>query len=127
MIGRYRMVRGRRPAGEPLPEGVRQDTRKHTGHVLRPDAAAVEALLAELSEDAWQAFAAGYRALLEARAQSTPEALDELARLAREGDLWLGCSCPTARNPDVRRCHTVLALEFMSRRYPDLEVRWPPG
>lgn len=127
MIGRYRMVRGRRPAGEPLPEGLRQDTRKHTGHVLRPDAAAVEALLAELSEDAWQAFAASYRALLEARAQSTPEAFDELARLAREGDLWLGCSCPTARNPDVRHCHTVLALEFMSRRYPDLEVRWPPG
>ena len=127
MIGRYRMVRGRRPAGEPLPEGVRQDTRKHTGHVLRPDAAAVEALLADLSEDAWRSFAADYRALLEARAERAPEALDELARLAREGDLWLGCSCPTARNPDVRRCHTVLALEFMSRRYPDLEVRWPLG
>jgi hypothetical protein len=125
VLGRYRMVRGRRPADEPLPEGVRQDTRKHTRHVLRPEAAAVEALLAELSEDAWQAFAASYRALLEARAERAPEALDELARLAREVDLWLGCSCPTARNPDVRRCHTVLALEFMSRRYPDLEVRWP--
>jgi hypothetical protein len=125
VLGRYRMVRGRRPADEPLPEGVRQDTRKHTRHVLRPEAAAVEALLAELSEDAWQAFAASYRALLEARAERAPEALDELARLAREGDLWLGCSCPTARNPDVRRCHTVLAIEFMSRRYPDLEVRWP--
>lgn len=127
MLGRYRMVRGRRPPGEPLPDGVRQDTRRHTTHVLRPDGEAVEAYLAAPSEESWRRFAAGYRELLEERAGRRPEALDELARLAREGDLWLGCSCPTARNPDPRRCHTLLALEFMSRRYPDLEVRWPEG
>ena len=70
-------------------------------------------------------FAADYRRLLAARRRERPEAFDALARAAREGDLWLGCNCPTARNPDVRRCHTFLALAFLSTAYPDLEVAWP--
>jgi hypothetical protein len=27
--------------------------------------------------------------------------------------------------PDVRRCHTWLALELMKELYPELEVRFP--
>jgi hypothetical protein len=45
--------------------------------------------------------------------------------MAQFHDVWLGCNCPTAKNPDVRRCHTVLALQFMKERYPALEVRIP--
>jgi hypothetical protein len=37
----------------------------------------------------------------------------------------LGCSCPTAKNPDVMRCHTVLALRFMRAHYPALDIRYP--
>ena len=125
MLGRYRIVRGRRPPDEPLPAGVRQDTRRHTRHVLRPDAEAVARYLDDPSEAAWRRFAADYRRLLAARRRERPEAFDALARAAREGDLWLGCNCPTARNPDVRRCHTFLALAFLSTAYPDLEVAWP--
>ena len=124
-LGRYRIVRGQRPPEDPLPAGLRQDTRKHTRHVLRPAAGDVAAFLASPSNRAWEAFATGYRALLERRAVEDPGAFDELARLAREGDLWLGCNCPTAKNPDVRRCHTWLALEFLAERFPALEVRWP--
>ena len=32
---------------------------------------------------------------------------------------------PPAKNPDVQRCHTVLALRFMMKRYPQLEVLLP--
>ena len=45
--------------------------------------------------------------------------------LARRHDVYLGCNCPTARQPDVLRCHTVLALAFLRERYPDLSVRLP--
>ena len=125
MLGRYRIVRGKRPPEDPLPEGVRQDTRKHTRHVLRPEADDVLAYLAAPSEAAWKRLKRAYRATLDERLAQAPEAFDRLAELARAGDLWLGCSCPTARNPDVNRCHTVLALEFLAERYPGLEVRWP--
>lgn len=125
MIGRYRIVRGRRAPDDPLPEGVRQDTRKHTRHVLRPEAAAVTRFLADPSDEAWSGFADEYRRLLAARRAADPEPFDALARLAREQDVWLGCNCPTAKNPDVRRCHTFLALEFLSRCYKDLTVEWP--
>ena len=125
MLGRYRIVRGKRPPEDPLPEGVRQDTRKHTRHVLRPEADDVLAYLEAPSEAAWKRLKRAYRATLDERLAQAPEAFDRLAELARAGDLWLGCSCPTARNPDVNRCHTVLALEFLAERYPGLEVRWP--
>lgn len=125
MLGRYRIVRGRRAPDEPLPDGVRQDTRKHTRHVLRPDAAAVAALLADLTPASWRAFAQGYRARLEAQFRADRAAFDAIAAAARAGDVWLGCNCPTAKQPDVRRCHTFLALEFFARRYPHLEVAYP--
>ena len=125
MLGRYRIVRGKRSADDPLPAGIRQDTRKHTRHVLRPDAELVRAVLAQLDAAAWRRFATAYRRLLAQRNADDPQAFADLAALARGHDVWLGCNCPTAKNPDVRRCHTVLALEFFRERYPDLEIVMP--
>ena len=66
-----------------------------------------------------------YRALIAERFAADPRPFDALADLSRAGDVWLGCSCPTAKNPDVRHCHTTLALELMRAGYPDLDVRMP--
>ena len=123
MLSRYQMARG--VAAAALPAGVRQDTRKHTRHVLRPTAAIVTAYLDAPSEPAWHRFATAYRALLDARFAEDRRPFDELAELARTHDVYLGCSCPTKHNPDVRRCHTWLALEFMRAHYPALVVRMP--
>lgn len=121
MLSRYQMKRGV-PASR-LPAGVRQDTRKHTRHVLRPEAEAVQAYLADPST--FPSFAARYRAVLEERFALERDAFDRLAEQARGADVFLGCSCPTAAVPDVRRCHTYLALKFMAEKYPDLDVRLP--
>lgn len=121
-LGRYRIVRGKRPADDPLPEGLRQDTRKHTRHCCRPEAEQVAAYLAAPGDAAWGAFAAGYRALLEARFAEDPTPFRAIARAARDEAVWLGCNCPTRKNPDVRRCHTALALSFFAARFPDLEI-----
>lgn len=123
MLSRYQMARGVPAAA--LPKGERQDTRKHTRHVLRPTAAIVSSYLAAPSEPAWHRFAKAYRALLAARFAEDRGPFDELAELARTHDVYLGCSCPTKHNPDVRRCHTWLALEFMRAHYPALDVRMP--
>jgi uncharacterized protein YeaO (DUF488 family) len=126
VLSRYSMVRGASRAT--LPRGIRQDTRKHTHHVLRPTEELVESVLGHSDEaPAWRAFAKSYRALLDERFTTQRAAFDDLAALAREEDVYLGCSCPTAKNPDVRRCHTVLALAFMAEHYPDLDVRFPEG
>jgi len=125
VIGRYRIVRGVRPAQDPLPEGLRQDTRKHTRHVLRPSAELVTRFLAQPSEAGFAAFRAGYLHLLEQRFARERAAFDTLRDQARRGDVFLGCNCPTAKQPDVHRCHTVLALGFLAQHYPELEVRWP--
>ncbi len=125
MLTRYTMKRGV-PASE-LPVGIRQDTRKHTRHVLRPDGEEVARLLAEAppTDAAWERFTRSYRSLLERRFADDRSAFDELAELAGREDVLLGCSCPTAKNPDPRRCHTVLALGFMLEKYPALEVHVP--
>jgi hypothetical protein len=83
MLARYQIVRGARPPGDPLPDGVRQDTRKHTHHVLRPTSTLVEGLLEELSARGVAHFERGYRALLKQRFASERERFDELAELAR--------------------------------------------
>lgn len=106
-----------------LPEGVRQDTRKHTRHALRPTPELVQAALS--GEMPWDDFATRYRALVRERLRTERAAFDALAEQARENDVWLGCSCPTKTNPDLRRCHTWLALELMQEAYPYLEVRFP--
>lgn len=117
------MARGAR--ARDLPAGVRQDTRKHTRHVLRPPAEAVRAYLSNPDDEAWKRFSAAYRAAVEERFAADRAPFDELAELARREHVHLGCSCPTRKNPDVRRCHTWLALEFMAEKYPDLDVRFP--
>ena len=125
VLGRYHIVRGKRPPGDPLPEGVRQDTRKHTRHVLRPETELVQRYLDAPGDAAWRAFAAAYRRTLASRFAEDRVAFDRLAGIARDEDLWIGCNCPTAKNPDVRRCHTFLALEFLHEKYPDVEILWP--
>ena len=125
MLARYQIVRGKRPPDDPLPSGRRIDTRKHTQHCLRPEAAQVEALFDDLSAANFTRFAEAYRATLEARFARDRAPFDALARAAQHEDVYLGCSCPTQKNPDVQRCHTVLALRFMRKHYPKLEVILP--
>jgi uncharacterized protein YeaO (DUF488 family) len=125
VIGRYRIVRGARPVEDPLPEGLRQDTRKHTRHILRPSAELVARFLRQPSEQGFAAFRAGYLRLLEQRFQSDRAAFDALRDQARSNDVFLGCNCPTAKQPHVRHCHTYLALGFLAEHYPELKVRWP--
>lgn len=122
VLGRYQMKRGVPAAA--LPAGTRVDTRVHTRHPLRPPSKrAVEELLADPA--AWDAFAAAYRAAVARRFAAQRAPFDALAEAARAGDVWLGCSCPTAKNPDLRHCHTWLALAFMRATYRDLEVVFP--
>lgn len=124
MLSRYAMKRGAR--AEDLPQGIRQDTRKHTRHVLRPPAEVVKRYLAAPSDSAWDVFRGAYLAALDERFHKERARFDELAALARSDDVYLGCSCPTKANPDIRHCHTWLALEFMTATYPELDVRFPP-
>ena len=123
MLTRYQIRRGAR--AKDLPTGIRQDTRKHTRHILRPATEEVEAYLGGRST--WPQFAARYRALIARRFDENPEPFERLAAEATRATVHLGCSCPTKQNPDVRRCHTWLALEFMADRFPTLEVRFPAG
>jgi hypothetical protein len=125
MLARYRIVRGARPADDPLPEGERQDTRKHTRHILRPGADAVERFLSDPSDRGFEQFRSDYLALLAQRFAGNRAPFDALAQLARHKDVYLGCNCPTAKQPLVCRCHTWLALGFLAARYPDLKVRQP--
>ncbi len=124
MLARYRMARGV-PAAR-LPQGIRQDTRKHTRHILRPEAEFVREFFENPTDEVWRRSMDAYRAELERRFAEDRRRFDELAELARGNDVYLGCSCPTRLVPDVRRCHTWTALEFMQERYPDLDVRMPP-
>jgi hypothetical protein len=125
MLTRYKIYRGKRPPDDPLPEGIRQDTRRHTRHCLRPTKKIVDAYLAAPSDAAWHQFRDAYLALLEDRYQEGRAAFDALAALAAENDVFLGCSCPTKKNPQEGRCHTYLGLQFMKAKYPELDVRIP--
>jgi hypothetical protein len=125
MLARYQIIRGKRPAHDPLPQGVRVDTRKHTRHVLRPEPEQVRAYLAAPSSASFRHFARAYTAELERRYAADPAPFTALAETARHADVYLGCNCPTRANPNVLHCHTVLALSFMKRKYPKLEVRLP--
>ena len=110
---------------EHLPQGIRQDTRKHTRHILRPPEDLVKAYLAPDSELPWDSFRSQYMAVIQKRFVENAAPFDALAQLARTNIVYLGCSCPTAANPRLDHCHTWLALEFMERAYPDLEVSFP--
>lgn len=125
MLSRYKIYRGKRPAGDPRPKGLVQDTRKHTRHCLRPAGELVEQFLATPTDRAWSAFKTQYLALLEARFREDSAPFQALADLARADDVYLGCNCPTKKNPNVQQCHTVVALQFMKRRFPNLKVVFP--
>ncbi len=125
MLVRYKIYRGKPPADAQLPEGIRQDTRKHTRHCLRPPAESVLEYLANPSTEAWKKFESSYLRCLDERRKADRTPFDDLADLAIAENVYIGCSCPTVKNPDVKRCHTVLALKFMKERYPDLKVEFP--
>lgn len=125
MLSRYTMYRGPRPADDPMPEGIRVDTRRHTRHCLRPPRALVDAYLDDPTPTAWRRFERGYLKALAERARAQPDPFDALAAQAGAADVFIGCSCPTRKNPDLRHCHTVLALGFMKKRYPGLRVVIP--
>ena len=119
------MVRGKRPSDDPLPAGERVDTRKHTRHFLRPETRHVEALIADPSDENFRRFEREYIATIARRFEQDRGPFDALANRAQEADVFLGCSCPTSWNPDVRHCHTTLALRFMQQKYPRLPVQIP--
>lgn len=125
MLARYKIYRGKRPPGDPLPDGVRQDSRFRTRHVLRPTKEMAAAFLESGTEAAWKKFATAYRALLIERFREDRRAFDALSDLATKEDVFIGCSCPTEKNPRVERCHTYLALQFMKAKYPRLRVVLP--
>jgi hypothetical protein len=125
MLARYQIVRGKRPPEDPLPEGHRIDTRKHTKHFLRPEAAWVEELLDDPNPQAFKRFAERYEQELERRFRHDPAPFDALAKEALTDHVYIGCNCPTAKNPDVKHCHTVLALRFMKKHYPKLKIELP--
>ena len=125
MLARYKMYRGRRPHEDPLPVGERQDTRKHTRHCLRPTQEMVEAYLEAPGNQNWNRFQDAYRLLLARRYNDDPKPFDDLSRLAADTDVYIGCSCPIEKNPNIQHCHTVLALQFMQQRYPQVNVVFP--
>lgn len=125
MLARYQIVRGTRRPDDPLPDGMRIDVRKHTRHVLRPEAEAVATFLARPTTAEFEKFVRRYLATLEARFKADRVPFDELASTAEHGDVYIGCNCPTKTNPDVGHCHTTAALRFMKTKYPRLRVRLP--
>ena len=125
MLSRYTMYRRRPKDAGPLPEGIRRDTRYSTKHILRPTKEIVEAYLADPTDSAWKNFRTAYLAVLEERYRAEQTPFDELAALATENDVYLGCNCPTKKNPIAGRCHTYLALEFMQKKFPPLKVVVP--
>ena len=125
MLVRYKIYRGKLPADAQRPEGIRQDTRKHTRHCLRPPTEIVSVYLADPSTEAWKKFESSYLRSLEERWEADPTPFDDLVNLATAENVYIGCSCPTVKNPDVKRCHTVLALKFMKERYSALMVEFP--
>lgn len=126
MLARYKIyMHQARPDDDPLPDGVRIDIRKHRNHVLSPTINIVQVYLKDPTLRAWGFYVLTYNLLLIRRYKSHRQEFDELAQLATDEDVYLGCNCPTIKNPDVHRCHTVVALRFMETTYRELKVRFP--
>ncbi len=125
MLSRYTIYRRQPADAGPLPKGIRQDTRFRTRHILRPTEEIVEAYLADPTDAAWRTFRKRYLAALDERFRQDRAPFDDLTRLAEGNDVFLGCSCPTRKNPVHGRCHIFVALEFMRKKYPRLEVVIP--
>jgi hypothetical protein len=85
----------------------------------------VSRYLANPTDAEWKTLRRDYLELLDRRLKQNREPFDELAALASDRDVYLGCNCPTKANPRVDRCHTVLALQFMKERFPELRVVFP--
>ena len=125
MLARYTIYRRRPKDAPPLPDGIRQDTRWRTKHVLRPQQETVEEFLTDPSDAAWHDFKEAYTTSLVTRFQENREPFEQLARLASEHDVFLGCNCPTRKNPNVQHCHTYPGLVFMKEAFPELHVVLP--
>lgn len=125
MLARYKIYRGKRPDDDPKPDGICKDIRKHVKHVLAPTKTMVETYFKNPGDKAWNKLKKEYLALLTERLKCRKDEFDTLAELATENDVFLGCNCPTQKNPDVNRCHTALALEFMKKKYPGLIIKYP--
>lgn len=127
MLARYTIYYPRRqPSDDPLPDGVCKDTRKHRKkQCLAPTKEMVLEYLKQPTSATWKRYEKKYMKLLRQRYRIRREEFDEIAILAKDNDVHLGCSCPTIDNPDVYRCHTVLALRFMKQKYPRLKVKFP--
>jgi hypothetical protein len=82
----------------------------------------VEEYLRDPSDSGWHKFAEDYGELVESRFAEDRKPFDELAQLGLNDNVFLGCSCPTKKNPDSQRCHTALALDFMLDKYRDMEI-----
>jgi hypothetical protein len=81
--------------------------------------------LAEPSDAAWTIFKKAYLELLADRYVDRRAEFDAFASGADRENIYIGCNCPTKANPTVGRCHTVLALKFMKKKYPKLNVVLP--
>ena len=126
MLARYKIYRVPRPPSDPLPDGIRQDTRwRCTKHPLHPTREMVREYLRSASDAAWGEYRKAYLDLLRTRFRENRGPFDCLAELAMTKDVFIGCSCPTNANPRVDRCHTYLALKFMQDKYPALRVELP--
>ena len=125
MLSRYTIYRYRPAGAAPPPDGIRKDTRYRYSHILRPTKDIVNAYLADPSDAAWRTFKRDYLAVLERRFREDRRPFNDLARLAADNDVYLGCNCPTKKNPVPGHCHTYLALGFMQKHYPRVKVEIP--
>ncbi|MDP7398981.1 MAG: hypothetical protein QF541_19085, partial [Lentisphaeria bacterium] len=82
MLARYKMYRFSRPADDPLPDGIRKDTRWKTKHCLAPPRPLVETYLSDISDAAWAHFEVAYLELLEQRYADDPGPFEKLAAMA---------------------------------------------
>lgn len=125
MLARYRIPRIP-PPGYKKPDGKCIDIRyRWKRRCLAPPKKLVLDYLENPSERTWKVYEKKYLELLKSRYTTRKEEFDEIVSLAKDNDVHLGCSCPTIKNPDVYRCHTVLALRFMKQKYPRLKVKFP--
>jgi len=72
MLSRYTIYRRRPADAGPLPNGIRQDTRYRTRHILRPTEEIVEAYLADPTDINGACFKKKYLALLDERISPGP-------------------------------------------------------
>ncbi len=94
-------------------------------HFLSPSKEMVDKYIGSPSVEAWEEYKKLYLDLIKIRFSNNPLPFERLAKQAIDEDVYLGCYCPTKINPDVYKCHTILALKFMEQHYPDLDVVFP--